>query len=81
MQKIWDVSKEYREPQKSKPIRMIFDIAIVDGQLVSEDNVFCAKWKELGEKVYLDPTINLGHTGIKRWTGDFSKWIKVIKGL
>jgi hypothetical protein len=60
---------------------MIFDIAIVNGELVSEDNVFCAKWKELGEKVYLDPTINLGHTGIKRWTGNFSEWIKVIKGL
>ena len=81
MRKIWSVSEEYREPHKADPIRMVFDIGVVNGELVSEDNMFCAKWKDLDEKIYLDPNINPGHTGIKRWTGNFSEWIKVIKGL
>tara|TARA_R110000823_G_scaffold312381_2_gene438993 strand:+ start:1033 stop:1689 length:657 start_codon:yes stop_codon:yes gene_type:complete len=79
IQKIWDVSEEYTESHKPNPIRMVFDIAIVDGELVSEDIIFCKKWREMGEKVYLDPSIKLSHVGTKRWNGDFLSWINKIK--
>lgn len=73
---VWETSKEYREPHKVKPNRMVFDIGINDqGYLVSEDIAFCDKWKKLGGKLYLDPDIDLGHVGTKRWTGNFSKWV------
>lgn len=75
LQMIWNVSKEYKETHKEKSIRMIFDIEIDEsGYLVSEDISFCKKWKELGGKVYLDPSINLAHVGTKRWIGNFSRW-------
>jgi choline kinase len=77
LKKIWDESREYREPHKEKPIRMVFDINIDDkGYLVSEDISFCDKWKGLGGKLYFDPNINLAHVGTKRWIGNFSEWLK-----
>lgn len=80
LQKIWDVSKQYTEQHKEKPIRMVFDIAInSNGELVSEDISFCEKWKGLGGKLYLDPSINLAHVGTKRWVGNFSEWVKRIE--
>jgi hypothetical protein len=40
---------------KAKKCRMVCDIQIVDGQLVSEDNVVMRKLAELGFDVWLDP--------------------------
>lgn len=79
IQKIWEVSEEYTEPHKPKPIRMVFDIAIQNGELVSEDIAFCRKWRDLGEKVWFDPSINLSHVGTKRWNGNFLSWLEKIK--
>lgn len=77
---IWNESREYREPHKEKPIRMVFDINInEDGYLVSEDISFCVKWKGLGGKLYLDSSIDLAHVGTKRWIGNFSNWIQKQK--
>ena len=78
IQKVWENSQSYTEPHKPKPIRMVFDIAVVDGQLVSEDIIFCKKWRQLGEQVWFDPTIKLSHVGIKRWNGDFLAWIDKV---
>lgn len=79
IQKVWENSQEYTEPHKPKTIRMVFDIAIVNGELVSEDIIFCKKWRELGEKVWFDPSIKLSHVGTKRWNGDFLSWLEKIK--
>jgi len=77
LQQIWDASPEYTEKHKEKPIRMCFNVTINDkNELVSEDMSFCEKWKELGGKLYLDPSINLSHVGIKRWNGNFLEYIK-----
>lgn len=77
---IWKESREYREPHKEKPIRMIFDISISeDGELVSEDISFCKKWKSAGGKLYIDPSIELAHVGTKRWIGNFLEYIERIR--
>jgi hypothetical protein len=36
---------------------------------MGEDFVFCRRWRELGGKVWIDPTITLTHVGSKAWTG------------
>jgi len=76
IEKMWDSSEEYQEKHKNEPSRMVFDVKIIEGDLWSEDIVFCDKWTKLGGKVYIDPTINCGHSGEKRWVGNFSEWIK-----
>jgi len=79
LQKIWEISEEYKEIHKETPSRMVFDVKVVDGELWSEDIIFCNKWTKLGGKIYIDPSINCGHSGEKRWVGNFSEWIKLIK--
>jgi len=74
IKQIWDVSEEYQERHKEEPSRMVFDVKLIDGELVSEDIVFCRKWTDLGGKIYIDPSINCGHSGEKRWVSDFSNW-------
>jgi hypothetical protein len=55
---------------------MIFNILIDEnGDLVSEDYVMCNKWKKLGYKVWLDPTITCNHIGIKKFKGDLNKFL------
>ena len=79
LKQIYESCEEYTEPHKEKPIKMVFDIKIENGELVSEDISFCDKWRDLGGKIYFDPSINLSHVGTKRWTGNFLSWIERIK--
>ena len=78
IQKIWEASEEYSELGKIEKSRMVFNIGILDGQLVSEDVMFCSKWIHLGGKIYIDPTINSSHSGEKRWSYNFEQWINVL---
>lgn len=81
IKQIWEASEEYQEPHKPEPSRMVFDVRIVNGQLWSEDITFCEKWRDLGGKIYIDPTINCGHSGEKRWVGDFQFFIDKVQEL
>lgn len=78
IQQIWEASEEYKEPHKDQPSRMVFDVRVIDGELWSEDIVFCDKYIETGGKVWIDPVVNCGHTGTKRWVGNFYEWIKLF---
>ncbi|MBB3297892.1 MULTISPECIES: hypothetical protein [unclassified Rhizobium] len=40
---------------------------------VSEDYVFCDRWRRLGEHVWVDPTISLGHIGSWNFRGSVSE--------
>jgi hypothetical protein len=55
---------------------MVCDIQIVDGQLVSEDNVVMRKLAELGFDVWLDPRMTCCHIGTKKFYGDFEDYAK-----
>ena len=79
LKQVWDASEEYTN--EGKTCRMVFDIKVVDGELVSEDNVFCRKWHDLGGKVYIDPSMTCNHVGIKKYTGNFMEYIKAIGAL
>jgi len=66
---VWNMSEPYKCPQQDS--RMVFELKVIDGDLVSEDNVFCDKWASLGGEVWIDPTITCNHIGAKKYTGDF----------
>ena len=44
-----------------------FQDPIEDGIHLSEDYFFCKRWREIGGKVMMDPTIRLGHWGNYRY--------------
>ena len=73
LDKLWEISDEYTS--EGEKHRMVFDIKVENGDLISEDYILCNKWKSLGYKVWLDPTITCNHIGIKKFKGDFNKFI------
>lgn len=75
IKEIFETAPEYSEPGKSGPLKMVFDVRIIDGVLWGEDIFFCERWNELGGEIYIDPSINCGHTGDKRWQSDFIGWL------
>lgn len=73
LEKIWEISSPYKS--EGSEHRMVFDIKVEDGDLISEDYILCNKWKSLGYKVWIDPTITINHIGIKKFKGDFKSFI------
>jgi hypothetical protein len=78
IKKMYEAAEPYQERQKQKSSRMVFEVKVVDGSLWAEDIIFCEKWRKMGGKVYIDPNINCGHSGEKRWVSDFSNWISNV---
>jgi hypothetical protein len=49
---------------------------IHDGTMYwGEDFSFCRRWREIGGKVWVDPTIRMGHIGNKMFTGSLGDWL------
>jgi hypothetical protein len=49
----------------------LFNCAIEDGHLLSEDWFFCSTWGKLGGDIYVDVSINLTHTGTEDFHGSY----------
>lgn len=77
MQAVWDISEPYTEKGEAK--RMVFDVQLIDGQIVSEDNIFCKKWSSTGGKVWIDPSMTCDHIGHKIYRNNFAEFIKDTK--
>jgi hypothetical protein len=77
---LWDASVPYTvSGRENEPLRWIFDVRPVDGLLISEDTLVCFKLRDLGFKIYLDPTMTCSHIGPKKWSGDFAKWLQGLQ--
>lgn len=75
LEKLWEMSEPYKTDE-GDPQRMVCDLVVKDGVLISEDYIICKKWQSLGYKVWIDPTITINHIGIKKFKGDFNSFIK-----
>jgi hypothetical protein len=72
---MWENAEKYTD--NGREYRHIFEVKVIDGQLLGEDVCFCQKWRDLGEKVYVHPQISVSHIGKKRWDGDFMKYVEI----
>ena len=73
LEKLWEASDPYTS--EGEKHRMVFDIKVENGELISEDYIMCNKWQSLGYKVWLDPTITCNHIGVKKFKGDLNKFL------
>jgi hypothetical protein len=71
---LWESSAQYTN--EGRICRMIFDVQVVNGELVSEDNVVCQKLRDKGFSIFLDKNMTCGHIGTKKFTGNFAAWLK-----
>lgn len=69
VQTLADRAPKVRDQIAEREIAAVFRIDQVDGHRRGEDMAFFADIKAAGFKVYLDPSIDLGHIGIKQYTG------------
>jgi FkbM family methyltransferase len=72
---LWDGAEPYMD-HKGKNSRMIFDIAIQNGVMVSEDILMCQKLVAGGFDIWLDPRMCCNHTGPKKFVGNFVNWFE-----
>ena len=74
IESLWNTSKKYTSEKGDS--RMVFEVVCEDGDLISEDIYMCKKWRDQGNKVYLDTHITCTHTGTKTFTGDVYSWLQ-----
>jgi hypothetical protein len=74
VQALWDASQPYQN--EGRECRMVCDIQVIDGQLVSEDNVVMRKLADLGFDVWIDPRMTCCHIGTKKFYGNFEDFAK-----
>jgi glycosyltransferase involved in cell wall biosynthesis len=77
LQEIWEASEEYKN--EGRTCRMVFDVRVENGELVSEDNIFCNKWRSTGGKVFIDPSMTCNHIGVKKFSGNFMHFYDWLK--
>ena len=54
----------------------LFDCARQNGVYYGEDFYFCNLARQDGFKIWMDPDIDMTHTGIKVYKGNVGKWLK-----
>jgi hypothetical protein len=68
---------EYDEPFAPKrTAHSLFDFARQGRNYISEDYVFCARYRTLGGKVWADPNITFDHIGQKGMRGRFADFLR-----
>jgi uncharacterized protein YlxP (DUF503 family) len=72
-----DLSKEYIDGEELK--KMAFEVKIFNGNMLSEDFVFCKKWKDLGGDIFIDPSIDPYHIGNATFRGNFKDYLQKQK--
>jgi hypothetical protein len=75
---LWEGAEPYVD-HKGKNSRMVFDIAIQNGTLVSEDILMCQKLIKGGFDIWLDPRMCCNHTGPKKFEGNFVGWLERVQ--
>jgi FkbM family methyltransferase len=75
MEVLWNASPAYKNGLMPEE-RAIFDLAIIDGTLFSEDYIMCQRLFQAGVPVWVDPRMTCNHTGPKTYTGMFAKWLE-----
>lgn len=70
---LWDASESYAK--NGQQTRMMFDVQVVNGQLVGEDVWMCGKLAALGIPIHLDPSFTVSHLGAKKYQGDFEAFV------
>jgi len=75
---LWNSSPEYKNEERlgDTPDRLVCNVEIKNGILISEDYILCDKAKQLGFDLWLDPTITINHIGPKKFRGDIHNFLR-----
>jgi len=77
LQDLWDNSTPYKN--EGRECRMVCEVLVENGELISEDNVMCRKLRDLGYSIWVAPHMTCAHMGPKKYYGDFGDFVQRIK--
>ena len=81
LETLWNESRQYKPSvDDTDPVAEIFNRDVINGARISGDYNFCRKWRNHG-KIFLNPEINLEHTGLKKWDGSYGSHLRREAGL
>lgn len=81
MDVLWDAAPKYKiVGGQDSELAWIFDVRPVNGALVGEDIFMCMTLRKQGIEIWLDPTMDGGHIGQKRFHGNFLSWLERLRG-
>jgi uncharacterized protein YlxP (DUF503 family) len=72
-EQVFNSSQEYLDGNST--CRMAFEVKVIDKNILSEDFMFCKKWKDLGGKVFINTLINPYHIGNSVFKGNFKEYL------
>lgn len=76
---LWKNATEYAELSITN--RMVFEVKVENGELISEDVTVCKKLKDGGFEILIDPTKTCNHIGTMKYVGDFASFVKKVRPL
>lgn len=59
----------------------IFERQIHNGVRWGGDYVFCRKWRALGGRIFIDPSMRFEHSGEETWAGNVGAWLRQRAGI
>lgn len=72
------LAPKYAEPDNSGTWHeraYIFEAGVVNGKVLTEDAIFCQKWRDLGGEIWVDPAIAFSHRGAAVWHGSLAQMV------
>lgn len=72
MQALWDASPQYNDGGQIR--RMICNLEIVNGGIISEDIQICEKLRKAGMEIYVDIEYTAKHFGTKCFEGNYKEY-------
>ena len=70
-----------KDPAERRKIPVVFERAVIQGGRWSGDYNFCRKARGLGYKIYVDPDMELTHSGDSHWVGSLGAYWRRIHGI
>ena len=65
----------FLKPEENKYAYALFECGVENDKYLSEDWMFCNRWRKIGGDIFIDITVNLDHTGICDYKGSYASSI------
>ena len=72
--------EDHKDPENVLVYNAFFQTTKIDNQFFGEDVYFGNVWREMGEKIWVEPDITFWHHGMKSFNGNFHDYLRALPG-
>ena len=74
------IVRDYKDPENVLTYKAFFQIEKIGDRYFGEDVNFGNIWREMGNKIWIDPDITFWHHGLKAFKGNFHDYLRALPG-